>query len=435
MNVLLVAFFIITLFIGWISCRKEDTEGFLLANRKLGTFQSVMTICASFVGGMSLLVYPAFVFTFGISAMWIFIGYLIGFVFFSFFAFYLKKFPPTEKFYTFPDYFLHKFGKNTARCVIILIVTYYFGSLTIQFIGSGKILSTLSGFDYVPSVLIVGCIVMIYLMLGGFNSVVKTDIFQFIVLGILIVIIASVLKTGSQVPLTHMNPFNAGPVYIAAFLMLGILRLFAAQDYWQRVYAMKDEKVVKKSFVISGILLCLVAVILTYIGLVARTQFPFIDPDLAVLYSFKKLVPETLTGLVSVAFFAAILSSADTVLFMLGMNISHDLMNVKENKRYHTRLAVAGVGVASLLLALIFRNLVDLSILIKSIGLILPPIVLFIWRTEGDKNGIISSIVLSSILVIGFAIGGFLRPELSFIAIFGSTLFYWGTIGVRKIFS
>jgi SSS family solute:Na+ symporter len=271
--------------------------------------------------------------------------------------------------------------------------------------------------------------------LGGFNSVVKTDIFQFIVLGILIIIIASVLKTGSQVPLTYMNPFKAGPVYITAFLLLGVLRLFAGQDYWQRVYAMRDEKVVKQSFLISGILLCLVAVILTYIGLVARTQFPSIDPDLAVLYSFTRLVPKALTNLVSIAFFAAVLSSADTVLFMLGMNLTNDFFQIQKNKRNYTRLAVAGIGIAAMLLALTFTSLVDLAILIKSIGLILPPIVLFIWWTEGDKNAITLSIALTSILVIGFAFGGFMRPELSFIAIFGSTLFYWGTVGVRKFLS
>ena len=52
---LLAAFLLITLLIGIIAYRKEDTEGFLIANRKLGTFQSVMTICASFVGAMSLM--------------------------------------------------------------------------------------------------------------------------------------------------------------------------------------------------------------------------------------------------------------------------------------------------------------------------------------------------------------------------------------------
>ena len=432
---LLIAFLISTLFIGIIASRKEDTEGYLIANRRLNTFQSVMTICGSFIGAMSLLVYPAFVFTYGISAMWIFIGYLLGFICFTFFAVYLKKYQSSQKFYTMTDYFLHRFGKRTAFWVMIVIFTTYFGGSTAQFIGSGKILSELTGLTYKTSLLSIMGIMVIYLLLGGFKSVVKTDVFQFIVLVILLVIIAFVLRMGTQVPITHLNPFNAGPVYITAFLLLGLLGLFAGQDYWQKVYAMKDEKVVKKSFVLSGILLCLVAIILTYIGLVARTQFSSIDPDLAVLYSFTRLMPHELTGLVSVAFFAAILSSADTNLFMLGLNLTNDILQVQKNKRNYTRIAVAGIGGASLLLALNFNNLVDLVIVIKSIGLILPPIVLFIWFTKGDTTGIICSIVLTSVLVMGFALSGFLRPELAFVAIFGSGLFYWAAVGIRRLMS
>jgi len=278
-------------------------------------------------------------------------------------------------------------------------------------------------------------IIIIYLLIGGFKSVVKTDIFQFIILGIFIIIFASVIRTGLQVPITHMNPFNAGPVKTIAFLLLGLLGLFANQGSWQKVYAMKNEKVVKKSFIISGILLCLMAFILTYIGLIARTQFPAIDPDLAVLYSFTKLIPHPLSSIVATAFFAAILSSADTNLFILGLNLTNDIFHIRENKRYYTRLSVLGVGLASLLLALYFTRLVEMAIVVKSIGLILAPIILSIWLTKGDRTGIIYSIVLTLILVVGIAMNGFLRPELSLIAIFGSALFYWGTVGIKKLFS
>jgi len=435
MTTLLITFLIITVFISIISSRKEDTEGFLIANRELNTFQSVMTLCGSFIGAMSLLVYPAFVFTYGISCMWIFIGYLLGFIFFTSFALHLRKYKHAKHFYTMTDYFLHRFGRKTAFFVISIIFTSYFGALTVQVIGSGKILVELTGLTYNTSVLIIMSIIIIYLLIGGFKSVVKTDIFQFIILGIFIIIFASVIRTGLQVPITHMNPFNAGPVKTIAFLLLGLLGLFANQGSWQKVYAMKNEKVVKKSFIISGILLCLMAFILTYIGLIARTQFPAIDPDLAVLYSFTKLIPHPLSSIVATAFFAAILSSADTNLFILGLNLTNDIFHIRENKRYYTRLSVLGVGLASLLLALYFTRLVEMAIVVKSIGLILAPIILSIWLTKGDRTGIIYSIVLTLILVVGIAMNGFLRPELSLIAIFGSALFYWGTVGIKKLFS
>ena len=68
--VLVFLFFAVSLAIGYFASKKEDAEGYLIANRKLGLFQSVMTLSGSFIGAMTLLVYTAFVFTYGISAMW-----------------------------------------------------------------------------------------------------------------------------------------------------------------------------------------------------------------------------------------------------------------------------------------------------------------------------------------------------------------------------
>ena len=77
---LVFLFFVISLAIGYFASKKEDAEGYLIANRKLGLFQSVMTLSGSFIGAMTLLVYTAFVFTYGISALWIFVGFIIGFI-------------------------------------------------------------------------------------------------------------------------------------------------------------------------------------------------------------------------------------------------------------------------------------------------------------------------------------------------------------------
>ncbi len=433
MAVLLISFLIVTIIIGIVASRKENSEGFLIGNRELNTFQSVMTLCGSFIGAMTLLVYPAFVFTYGISSMWIFIGFLLGYIFFSYFASHLKRYKPTKHFYTMTDYFNHRFGGKVATCVISIIFITYFGGLTAQIVGSGKILAELSGLTYKTSVMITVGIMLTYIIFGGFKSVVTTDVFQFIVLGILVLIITFAIKTRLNVPIIHLNPFHAGPIKILAFLLLGILGPFGGQSYWQKVYAMKDEKTAKQAFVISGVIICLVGSILTYIGLIARTRFPLLDPDLAIMYSFTRLVPNGLNGLVSVAFFAAVLSSADTNLFMLGLNFTNDILRLKEKKRFYTRLSIACIGIVSLFLALKFTNLVDLAIVIKSIGFILPSIVLFLWLTKGDTTAIICSIILTFILVIAFALGGFIRPELAIIALFGSIIFYWGTAGIKKM--
>ena len=367
--------------------------------------------------------------------MWIFIGYLSGFITFASFATHLRRYTPTNRFYTMTDYFRHRFGVKVANCVIFVVFISYFGGLTAQIVGSGKILSELSGLTYETSAIVTVGMILTYLIFGGFKSVVKTDIFQFILCGVLVLIIAFATKTRLNVPLMHLDPFHAGPAKIIAFLLLGILGPFGGQDYWQKVYAMKNEKVAKRAFVVSGIIICLVGSILTYIGLIARTRFPSMDPDLAIIYSLTKLVPSGLHALISVLFFSAVLSSADTNLFMLGLNLTNDILHFKEKKRFYTRLSITIIGILSLFISLKLTNLVDLAIVIKSIGFILPSIVLFLWITKGDTTAILYSIIMTFILVIAFALGGFLRPELTFVAFFGSTIFYWGIAGMKKLIS
>lgn len=435
--ILLGLFFGGTLIIGFFASKRKGGEQYIIAGRSLGLFQSIMTICGTFVGPIFLLVYTAFVFRFGISAIWIFIGYLLGFLLFTLFALYLRNYSKGKQLYTMTDYFRSKYGKTAASLVVFALIISYFALLACCFIGGGKVFSELTGMSFQSSAIIIFLIILPYLLMGGFQSVVKTDALQFIVLGLIFLVMIFTIKTGLQVPMSHFNLFNAPVSMIVAFLLLGLLNPLVWQDYWQRVYAMKDTKIVKKAFIISGFLLFLVALIFTYLGLVARSSYPTIDADLAVLYSFTKLAPDFMVGLIAVAVFAAVFSSADSIWFALAVNISNDVLKVKtddDKKRVrYTRYAILFIGVITLSLSLSVPNIVNLAIILKAIGLALAPLVLFSWLTKGHKMAVIFSIIFSIIAIFISTVFGFIRPELAFVAIFTSVIVYLLTIMVCKI--
>lgn len=191
---------------------------------------------------------------------------------------------------------------------------------------------------------------------------------------------------------------------------------------------MKDVKVVKKSFIISGVLVFIVSVFLTYIGLIAKTNFANIDADIAVLQSFTQLVPNYLIPFVTVAFFAAILSTADTFLFLLGINSTNDFLGnkikSKKEKVKYTRFAILIIGFLALILALIYPNIVEITIIFKAIGLIVAPIVLISWLSGGNSKTIIYTLVTLSVLIIGLALIGYIKPELTIIGSIGGLLLY-----------
>src|SRR3990167_3675991 len=106
---LIFVYFFILLVIGWKYSKRQSQEDFLIAERKLGAFSSMMTINASKTGSI-LMIFVALVYLCCFSAMWYFVGVVIGALLFIPFALRLRE--RSERYYTLADYFRHKDRKS-----------------------------------------------------------------------------------------------------------------------------------------------------------------------------------------------------------------------------------------------------------------------------------------------------------------------------------
>ena len=111
------------------------------------------------------------------------------------------------------------------------------------------------------------------------------------------------------------------------------------------------------------------------------------------------------------------------------MNITNDFRNPEgkhlDKKIQDTRIAVVLVGISALALALMLPKIVDLAIIFKSIGLVVSPVVLFIWGKKENPLAIVISVSLSASIVIILALSGYVRPELAFVSMIFSALIYF----------
>lgn len=429
---LIIAFFAICLVLGFIAGKKKTDEGFFIADRNLGTFVSTATITASFIGANTLLVYTAFVFIYGISAFWTFIGYMFGFFIFGIFGVYLKKRADIKKYYTLSDYFHDRHGKAIALIATFAVFVVYFGSLINQYIGGAKVLSQISGWSYEMALILTSAVILTYLILGGFKAVVKTDAFQYMIIVILPLVLIYSLTSGIAVPNEHWNIFNAGIVNILAFFFYGLFSVFIYAEFWQRAYAARDNKTVKKAFSFAGISYVFIGLLFTYIGLVARTAFPEADPDIAAVHSFTRLIPESLLIITMVMLFAIIMSSADTVLFVLSMNLSQDIMNRnrkldKKRELFYTKLAFVGFSTVAVLIALVYPKMADIVIVYVSLGIALAPLVLISWLSPNPNVKAMIMAFLTTSLTVLFLVVAFawVHPGLGFVAILESFFVYF----------
>src|SRR3990167_3678519 len=227
--------------IGIVSSRKETEDDFMIAERKVHGIQVAATMSASSFDGATLAIYIAYVYQYGFSAIWLFIGIAIGFLFVRKYAWKIKQKADELKVYSMPEYFFRVLGKKNGLMFSFFLVLQFFLLLIVNLIISGKVLSAIFPVPYFLAVIIGGAIVLSYLLLAGFKAVVRTDFFQVIIAFIMTLSVGIFLFGNTNIPVSEFNLGTLGLGNTIGFLILAGFGIMVAPDLWQRIFATKDE--------------------------------------------------------------------------------------------------------------------------------------------------------------------------------------------------
>jgi Na+/proline symporter len=382
---IIAAYFIVILVVGTMTGRRQKKEEFLISGRKLTTLQATTTIFASRIGAAILLTYTALVYMYGMGALWYFVGSVFGLLVFYFFGLKVKKLADKEKFYTMPDFFFFLKGKTAGYLATIVTIIIMFGWVVLNFTAGAKLVSEYTPISYGLSVVIVGGVILAYLIAGGFDAVVKTDIVQTFGIFLLFVLMIYLLTTTASKPgLAFMDLFHIPAGKIVSFFLAGFFIPMASPELWQRVYAIKDKKNFRRSIALSSLFYIIIGFILLLIGLVIRTDIPDISPDTSLIVGFSRLLPVGLAGLSVVIIYSAVSSSADTYMFTASASVTQDFLektgltkssDLKKTMRW-SMLILMILGVS---MALILRDIVDTTFFFVSLTMSLGLLVLVIW--------------------------------------------------------
>ncbi|MCK4522206.1 MAG: hypothetical protein KAU20_06535 [Nanoarchaeota archaeon] len=416
---LVVIYFIIVLIIGILASKKETKEGFLIADRKVNAVNLNATISASLAGGGILAAYIALVYLKGLAAIWIFIGASLGILIFIPFAKKIKRAGDKEGHYTMLDFLFSKFGKQNNLIAASLLFLMFLALILVELIIGGKILSIITGLPYWLSVIIGASVVLIYLLLGGFKSVVKTDVFQYLLL-FLFVILSWFLLTGTKIETSQLNLFSISAVEIIGYVIMGIFIIFVSADVWQRAYSARNIRTVKRGFIFAAISYLIIGLLTTALGLVAKINFPNINPNNAMVYSFSQLLPAGFLGIGLVALFSAVMSSADTGIFVTSLFFSRDLVSKykklsKEELISLTKKSIFVLTLIAALIAIFIQNLVFVVYTMYNFALILAPAVIGSFYFNLRKKAIMLSLILGILSAIIIVSTGQLTAEMTVI--------------------
>jgi len=323
--VLIIAISLLFAFLGINHTKKfKGLNNYLTANRNIGVFSLTTSLTASALGAW-ILFGPASAATWGgIGAV---IGYSLGTAFPLFFLIYLGKKIRNEfpKGSSLIEFMRRKFGKSLFKLILLMTVFYMFIFLCAEVTAISVLINYISGTEFWITALVVLSSTLIYTLYGGLKASIFTDNIQMIVIGVLLIIsfIYITSFTGSKFSFDFVikkNPqllsSNYIPNYTAGltfFIAVAATNLFH-QGNWQRVYAAKNYQTLKKSLIISFLIIIPIVFFMGFSGMVAFSIDASTRPDLGFFSLLLKEQTIFLSLFIIILGMALTISTVDTLI-------------------------------------------------------------------------------------------------------------------------
>jgi len=307
----------------YYSKKFQGINNYLTANRNIGLFSLTTSLVASALGAW-VLFGPAAASTWGgIGAV---IGYALGTAFPMIFLIYLgekirKEFPKGSSLI---EFMRKKFGKSLFKLILLMTIFYMFIFLCAEVTAVAVLINFISGTELWITALIVLLATLTYTLYGGLRASIFTDNIQMIVIVVLLLISAAYIIsfTGNEFSFAFVKEKNPQllswsyvPSYTAGltfFIAVAATNLFH-QGNWQRVYAAKDQKTLKKSLIISFFIIVPIVFFMGFAGMVSFSIDPANRPDLGFFTLLLKEQTELLSLIIVILGLALTISTVDTL--------------------------------------------------------------------------------------------------------------------------
>ena len=318
---ILVGLFFIGL--GYLNSKKIlNKSNYIIGGRDENTFSLTTSLAASALGAW-ILFGPASAATWGgIGAV---IGYALGaatpmLFLYNFGPKIRKEFP---KGLTLTEFIKKRFGLSILKISLFLILFYLIIFLIAEVTAIAFLLNFISKTPLWITAGITLIICLLYILRGGFKLSIITDKYQFIIIIVLIFATVNIILGNLEINTFELIQKNSSklvsskylPNYTAGltfFIAVAATNLFH-QGNWQRVFAAKDNLVLKKSLIYSSIITFLIVFWMGYTGLISFSLNSKVIPDLAFFDLILSNNPMLVISILVLAL-ALTLSTIDTLI-------------------------------------------------------------------------------------------------------------------------
>lgn len=393
---IVAAYFVVLLGIGFaFSRRKMSDENYLLASRRLTLPFFVMSLVTTWYG--AILGVGEFVFYNGVVA-WVVNGLLWYLVYLLFALFLAKKIHATQL-TTVADQFKERVGPKSAK--LAALMSFIMSSPAPYVLSLGLIFRDFFGLSFNFAIIFALCVSAVYIWVGGFKAVIRTDAFQFIFmfLGFGMLTVMSVLHFGgweflqANLPTTHLT--FQGELSWQTIVVWGFIAFWTFVDpsFYQRCYAAKSDGVAKKGVLISIVCWLIFDMMTLATGLYARAAFPDADPQMVYFALSDAVLPVGMRGIFLVGILSIIMSTVDAFLFASSSVISVDFLKSRFKSvelKNLTRVGIVLTLLTCLVFIYLFESVIGIIYALGTVGVatMLVPIlaILFTKQKFSDRS-------------------------------------------------
>ena len=184
----LFIYLIVIIAIGIYASRfsSKGISEYFIGGRQMGRLAVALSAVVSGRSAWLLLGVSGLAFMKGITAIWAVIGYIIvEFLLFIYYAPRIRRFSEQHDCITLPDFYAARFNDKSGFLrilVVIIFIVFMVTYVSSQFLAGGKAFTAHLGISEQTGLLITALIILIYTILGGFLAVSLTDVFQAMVM-------------------------------------------------------------------------------------------------------------------------------------------------------------------------------------------------------------------------------------------------------------
>ena len=336
----------ISIYVRQKQAKKNFVSNYFIGNRQLGGFVLAMTTVATYSSVSSFVGGPGMAFQVGFG--WVYMAvvqvtaiFLVLGIFGKRVALLARKLNAV----TVVDIIRARFQSDFLAAVAAFVIVLFFcGTMTAQFVGGAKLFAAVTGYSYEAGLILFGLVVVIYTSIGGFRAVALTDTLCALIMMIGIVLLLHyVLKAGggydnimATIEINHpelFEPFSFGnmpwTIYFTQWLLVGICTIALPQSVVRGI-SYKNTHGLHQAMLIGTVVVGFMNIGINFTGILAHgvltgNAADYGGVDNIIPTTIVKAMPAELVGLAIIGPLAASISTISGLLIVASSAIIKDV--------------------------------------------------------------------------------------------------------------